>query len=185
MTHFEYVSVAMALLLSFVVGRLLTGVAPAIRPERAYWVHLCWLAQSFLAVLSIWWGFWGARGTEWTSIRFVWVLLLPSLMFVRASILVGGDPAAVESFRDHFYENRVRFFTCSILTSVCSLLAPWVNGSEWAVVVSLARFGSVTLTLNIVGVLFARPRIQSGVAVISLLLNLAYLFLLPTERGIG
>jgi hypothetical protein len=39
MTHFECVSVAVSLVYSLVLAKLLGGLPSALRPEKRYWVH--------------------------------------------------------------------------------------------------------------------------------------------------
>ena len=90
MTQFEYISVAIALICSTVVARLLGGIAPATRSDRFYWIHFCWVAQGLLVIVVIWWGFWNLRIVQWTPIRFFYALLVPSFNYVAASILVGS-----------------------------------------------------------------------------------------------
>ena len=128
MTHFEYIAVAVALLYSIAVARLLSGMAPSLDAPRRYWVQICWIFQILVVVMSGWWGFWNARDVQWTSIGFVSSLGLPALQYVRAITIVGDDRTSIDSFREHFYQQRIRFFGVSLLTNVVLILNLWIIG---------------------------------------------------------
>jgi hypothetical protein len=56
MTLFEYVTVAVSIVLSFGVVRLLDGLRAAALPECRYWVHLAWIPTKLLNHALYWWG---------------------------------------------------------------------------------------------------------------------------------
>lgn len=180
MTHFEYISVAVALLFSFVVGRLLFSLAAVFEPGRAYWVHSLWVVQTLLGCFIAWWGFWLTRGTEWNAFRFAWALALPVLMFVRAHVLLGPELRPPQSARSHFYSNRVRFFAISVVLNVTSAVSPWVYGLdriEWNPALAASI---LPLALAVAGLLFSSPRVHGFLAVAMAIATVAALFILPT-----
>ena len=128
MSHFEYVSVAMALLNALAVARLLSGAASAMDQRRRYWVHSAWVVVLVLVAALQWWSFWSWRGVEWTPLRFLLALSLPGLLVVATSVLLGEDPDSVASFRDHFFRRRVLFFSLSMTSAVNIALGPWILG---------------------------------------------------------
>ena len=112
MNLFEHVAVAFSMVLSFGVVRLLDGLRPALVPGRRYWVHALWLVQKLLNHAFYWWGFLSFReGVAWTVASFLWILLVPSLLFLQATALVTTNPSAVDSWRDHFFGIRAWFFS--------------------------------------------------------------------------
>ncbi len=58
MSHFEYVSVALALLYALILGRLLSGLAPALDQSRRYSYHAAWIFALILIALLQRWGYW-------------------------------------------------------------------------------------------------------------------------------
>ena len=124
MNLFEHVAVAFSMVLSFGVVRLLDGLRPALVPGRRYWVHALWLVQKLLNHAFYWWGFLSFReGVAWTVASFLWLLLVPSLLFLQATALVTTNPSAVDSWRDHFFGIRSWFFsalTCSMASAAAS-----------------------------------------------------------------
>ena|SRR5438105_4946716 len=124
MNLFEHVAVAFSMVLSFGVVRLLDGLRPALVPGRRYWVHALWLVQKLLNHAFYWWGFLSFReGVAWTAASFLWILLVPGLLFLQATALVTTNPSAVDSWRDHFFGIRSWFFsapTCSMASAAAS-----------------------------------------------------------------
>ena len=94
MNLFEHVAVAFSMVLSFGVVRLLDGLRPALVPGRRYWVHALWLVQKLLNHAFYWWGFLSFReGVAWTAASFLWILLVPGLLFLQATALVTTNRA--------------------------------------------------------------------------------------------
>ncbi len=116
MNLFEHVAVAFSMVLSFGVVRLLDGLRPALVPGRRYWVHALWLVQKLLNQAFYWWGFLSFReGVAWTVASFLWILLVPGLLFLQATALVTTNPSAVDSWRDHFFGIRSWFFSVDVV----------------------------------------------------------------------
>ena len=128
MSHFEYISVAIALLSALVVGRLLSGFSAALDQRRMYWVHFGWIVVLLLVCVGQWWGLWRMRDVSWTPVRFLFVLSMPGLLFVQAAVLVGEDPGGVASFREHFFDRRIRFFAVALVGAIDLAFSPWVFG---------------------------------------------------------
>src|SRR2546427_7257412 len=123
MNFFEHVAVAFSMVLSFGVVRLLDGLRPALVPGRRYWVHALWFVQKLLNHAFYWWGFLSLReGVAWTLASFLWVLLVPGLLFLQATALVTTNPSAVASWRDHFFDIRRWFFSVDIVLILHSVI---------------------------------------------------------------
>ena len=114
MSHFEYVSVAYALLYALAIGRLLGGLSPAMDVGRRYWVHLIWILVLLLATVMAWWVGWRSSEVVWTPLRFLFGLSLPAFIFVRASVLLGNSNDLPDSYYDHFYEIRLGVFSLGV-----------------------------------------------------------------------
>ena len=179
MSHFEYVSVAMALLNALVVARLLSGLAPALDHRRRYWVHAAWVFALVLIAALQWWSFWSWRQVAWTPIRFLWGLSLPGLLFVTAAVLLGDDPGSVASFRDHFFRRRVLFFSLSMASGVNIALGPWVLGQwPWFTPRPVHVAAASLMALSLAGLGFRSHTAHATIVALGLLLVGAS-FLLP------
>jgi uncharacterized membrane protein YdjX (TVP38/TMEM64 family) len=111
LTLFEYLAIAFGLLYSVAALRILGGVPSALDASRRYWVHggMCLLVLG--AIAASFWAFWSYRQVEaWTFPRFLLALTLPGLMYFMAAVLVPENPEKVTSWRDHYFQVRVRFF---------------------------------------------------------------------------
>jgi hypothetical protein len=117
-TLFEYLSIAYSLVISFAVLRAASGLPHALASGRRYWVHATWTLINLNACLLTFWDFWSYREIEWTLGGFLVVLANPTLLFILASILVPGDPAGIQSWREYFYAVRVKLFLTGIVYTV-------------------------------------------------------------------
>jgi hypothetical protein len=127
-SHFEYVSVAIALIYALAVGRLLSGLSLSITESRRYWVHTTWIVVLLLVSVMSWWFMWRGNEVTWTPIRFLWALSMPALIYVRAAVLLGNPADAPASFYDHFYEKRPLFFTLALVSAGFLAVVPWIFG---------------------------------------------------------
>ena len=169
MTHFEFVSVAAALIYALVIGKLTSGLAASSQPKKFYWVHATWMVGLLLVCVLQWWGIWGMRTAEWTPLSFLWLLMLPGLLLIRATVLVGTDPNTVESYEEYFHRIRVRFFALGGLTGVQILAGPWVLSPETATTFQPIHVqGLLVLLISIVGLISRRPSIQGAIALLGI-----------------
>ncbi len=97
MTLFEYLTVAVSIVLSLAVVRIFGGFRSAINQKTRYWVHLVWLFLILYACALFWWVLWGARDATWNFPLFLYVLIGPGLLYMQASALVPADPDNVTS----------------------------------------------------------------------------------------
>ena len=180
MSHFEYISVALALIYALVVGRVLTGLGPSLQKRRRYPVHAAWLVVFLLVCVLQWWGIWGYKSLTWTPVRFFFIMSWPAIMFLRVGILLGTDPDSVESFRSHFYEQRRTFFAIGLVEAAITTLMPWVLGeSPWfAFAATTHSFASVLTILAVTGLALESPRVQATIVIVNLLLAGAGYYLL-------
>jgi len=180
LTHFEYISVAVALISALSVGRLLGALPSALDQGRRYWVHVAWILALLLVVVLQWWLFWNAKETAWTPIRFLWVLSFPGVHFLQAVILVGDTPSSVTSYRDHFFHQRVRFFSLSLAAGALTAVNHWVAGVEpLFTFVPNHRIAAVLTALSIAA-LCSKSAIAHAVLVcLFLLLAVSSFFLVP------
>jgi dolichyl-phosphate-mannose--protein O-mannosyl transferase len=117
MSHFEYVSVAIALIFALAVGRLLGGLSLSLTESRRYWVHTTWIVVLLLVSVMSWWFMWRGNEVTWTPIRFLWALSIPALLYVRAAVLLGRPGEEPGSFYDHFYKIRPLFFSLGLVVA--------------------------------------------------------------------
>ena len=188
MVLFEHVAVAFSMVLSFGVVRLLDGLRPAFVPGRRYWVHALWLVQKQLNHAFYWWGFLSFReGVAWTVASFLWMLIVPALLFLQATALATTNPSGIASWREHFFDIRRWFFSVDIVLILHSV----VTSSLLRGVPLLHPFRALQaagLTISIVGAASASPRLHAAIAPMALALQslgLGSLFFKPPDFGGG
>jgi hypothetical protein len=167
MTLFEYLSVLISIVLSFGIVRLLEGFPFAVRRERRYLVYATWVALILWLHVHVWWVLWSYSATvAWNYPRFLIIVADVLVLYSVAITLVPRDPAVVESWRQYFYQRRIRFFV---------LLAGWmfvVGLQNWLVLeqplvswLHLAHVGFIGLCC--VGAISPRPRVQGLVVLVT------------------
>ena len=175
MTLFEYLAAGYVLMLSFAVLRAISGLPHAIHPRRRYGVHVSWLLTSLALCLVSFWAFWSYRHVDWTIFRFMNALAIPALLYAYTSLLVPTDPAAVESWRSHYFEVRAPLFVIGLV-----FVATVILSNQSALGVSplhpsqLSNYAFFALVLT--GLVSARPRVH-GLLAVALPVALAVYFL--------
>ncbi len=183
MSHFEYVSVAYALIYALAVGRLLGGLPLAMDASRRYWVHLIWILLLLLVTVMAWWVGWGSSEVIWTPLRFLLGLSLPALIFLRASVLLGNSSDPPDSYYDHFYETRVHFFALGVAAAAVIIFLPWVYGStHWFTWAPIHLDAIGLLVISIVGMYSRSPTVHTAIAVLSLISVAIAFFIIPVAK---
>jgi hypothetical protein len=169
MTLFEYVTVAVSIVLSFGIVRLLDGLRPALSRNRRYWVHALWIVTKLLNHALYWWALWSTREVaSWSFATFLWVLLFPGTLYLQSTALVTTVPANVVSWREHFYEIRTWFFSFNLFLVLQTQISLSVLLS--VPLLQLSRFPfALVLILNVAGVVSANQRLHGVIAVLILL----------------
>jgi hypothetical protein len=96
--------------------RVLAGVGKMLQARtrrRIYWVQALRGHNLFVDLVVAWWIFYRWRNQQpWTFFLFVFVLILPTILYL-ASIVLFPPEAAVDEFVDyqgHYYANHRVFF---------------------------------------------------------------------------
>lgn len=117
MSLFEYLTVAVSIVLALGLVRLVDGLRSASDGATRYWVHLGYIINLVATHLFLWWTLWYYQeGVNWNFARFVYVFLGPLILYFLASTLIPDNPSSVSSWRDHFYRgHRLFFLVCGVL----------------------------------------------------------------------
>ncbi len=170
MTLFEYLSVAVSLVLALGLAHLLGNLKALFAPERRYSLHVLLAAQLLLLHALFWWVLWSFRDAEWDFARFLLALAGPAALYACATVLIptGEAPA---SWRSHYYQSHRWYFggQALLLVQVCfmifSLGGPFILAPD--------RPLWMLLLLNpIVGAVSKSPRVHAGVIALGWLLLL-------------
>ena len=163
MTLFEYLSVAVSILLSLGMVHILSRIKGVLEGGRSYWIHTVHVGLILLLHPVYWWMFWGYRDVSWTLPFFLMALVPPSLICVLATSLVPSDSSAIASWRDHYFRIHRSFFglyvafTVAVATQTVLLRGdPILDASR--------SFQSIVFAMFIVATLSSRVRVHAVVA---------------------
>ncbi len=174
-TIFEYISVAIAIVVSFGVVRLLDGVSHAADPNRRYWPHLAWVGIKLLHCFNVWWGLWASRDVSWDYGRFLVQLGPPLILYLQATALVTSSPRSVENWRAHYYAVRRRFFGLNFFFGFAIEFASRVAAgpdAEW-ITPGLGTAVGVAV-LSAIGYVSDSHRVHSAFALIMVPVNIYF-----------
>jgi hypothetical protein len=171
MTHFEYITVAVSMVLSLGVVRLLEALRHAFDPARRYAVVLLWIIAKLMNHVLFWWALWSYRDfADWNILDFTWILLFPGLLYMQVISLVTTTPQDIADWRTHFYSVRRWFFSANILlllhSAITLSLVPAV-----ASLYPVLAVQAVLLVINIVGVLSANPKLHLAIVLLALVIQ--------------
>lgn len=113
MSHFEFVTVMISVILALALGQLLNVVSVLAKERRRvipFVPHTLWLISLALIIINHWWGQWDFRGIDWNYAYFVYALLAPTLLFFAVALLNPGRASGNEiNLPQQFFEIRPLF----------------------------------------------------------------------------
>ncbi len=152
MTFFEYITVAISIVLALAIARTIDGLRSSLATDRRYWVHAAWVAVKLTNPITFWWGIWGYRDVAtWNIVSFTLAVAWPVVLYLQVTGLVTRQPELITDWRAHFYSQRRWFFGANI----CLNLLPFgvrllLELDPLAGPSGIARI--VVLTFSIVGI---------------------------------
>ena len=130
MTLFEYLSVAVSLVLALGLTHLLANLRAVVEPTHRYSVHALWVAHLLGQHAILWWACWDFHdGVSWDFFRFMYVLLGPGLLYVCSTVLVPRAATDRQPWEDHFFRVHRWFFGAFILYGLWAIFLTWLLGS--------------------------------------------------------
>ena len=130
MDIFEFVLVMVSLVLAIGLTGLLREVSAMISDRKTKhfdWVRITWIAILFLYVVAYWWSMWDFRGISWTFPTYVFLLLLPTSLYIAMDLFVrSGRALGSKSPQEAFEEIRVPFFLTMMLVQVGGAWDDWL-----------------------------------------------------------
>ena len=164
--------------MALIIARGLTGLRSALMAQRRYWPHATWLLIKLLNQVVFWWVVWAYRDAEayWNIVTFLLSLTLLSVIYLQIESLVGNDPQQTTNWREHYYAERVWFFSLNALASILMIIVfsnigisvePTYRGIGWSLFI---------MTYSIICVVTENSKVHAVIAAIALLGILAYIF---------
>ena len=182
MTLFEFLSVAISIVLALSVGQLLTNLREVFDPPRRSWVHVTWVVHLLVLHVFVWWSMWAFRGVRWNLASFAVVLVPPAVLFVCSSALVPTYARSLTSWDEHFFKVRRWFFALRSLFILTAGFRTWLLLDK-PILQSPTSVSLPILLLCIAGFLLPGRRVQGFLAIALLGLLLFGVFFLRFEAG--
>jgi hypothetical protein len=181
-TLFEYLSVAISIVLALSAAQLLTNFREVLEPPRRSWVHTIWVVHLLLMHVFVWWSMWAFRDIHWNLATFAVVLLPPGILFVCSSTLVPSYSPTVSSWGEHFFKVRRWFFALRILFLLTAGFRSWLLLDK-PVLESPTAVSVPMLLLFVSGFIIPDRRFQAGLAVVVFALLMLGVTYLRLEAG--
>ncbi len=189
MDPFSYLVVLTSIILGLGVTRLVGGLGHLMqtrRRKRSYWVHTLWMLNLLLAMAIVWWMAYRWRSNEhWTFLRFIWLLLSPTILYLISSLLFPdqGDGEPITDRKVYFYENHRDIFLLYALIFPIDIVDTLLKGT--------AHFRAqgpvyvMTTVLRLVAAFTKRRYYHAFFAVIFLIYNPVFVgTTLLTDQGV-
>ena len=118
MTLFEYLSVALSIVLAFGATHILGNLRYVFESGRRYWVHAFIVILILILYPQNWWAFWDlSRSENWNSYTFLLSVLGPGILYMMVVTLgnpdsngddIGACGAALTQPRQHHSQSQPR-----------------------------------------------------------------------------
>ena len=169
---FNYLSVAVSIILAISATHLLSGLRDVIAPERRDCLVVCWCAYLGYLHLLIWWSFFAAHNVaRWNLGTFTIAMAVPASLYLAVYTLLSEAPAAVSSWEEHFQEIRRWFFLFyALFIATSAVRETFLLGRPVFGVAS--AFDAITILNVTAGAIWRNRRIQIAVLSLELLICL-------------
>ena len=108
---FNYVSVAVSIILAISATHLLSALRDVIAPQRRDWLVVCWYAYLAYLHLLMWWSLFATHNvSRWNLGSFSIVMAYPAFLYLTVYTLLPESPGAVLSWKEHFQKIRRWFY---------------------------------------------------------------------------
>lgn len=125
MTHFEYIAVAVSIILGLGVIQLLSNLDRVFAQPYRYWLHSAWVFMLFWIFVQNWWAFWDLKDVAWNLGYFsLWVTYV-SALYLTVLALTKTDSAEV-SWEEVYFSRTRRFFGFFGFVVILAVLITWI-----------------------------------------------------------
>jgi len=154
MTHFEYIAVAVSIILGLGVIQLLSNLDRILAQPFRYWLHSAWVVVLFWILVQNWWAFWDLKDVAWNLGYFsLWVTYV-SALYLTVLALTTTNSTEV-SWEEVYFSRTRRFFGLFGFVAILAVLLTWIMLD--ASLLHPYRYVQYT-SITILAVLFASKR---------------------------
>ena len=171
MSHFEYISVFVSIILALGVARLLDGIGPAFRSDGRSLVLIGWMIQKFLNIVLWWWILWAGLNVEWNLGLFVYEMVVPIVLYLQCKALTTPSSTSPDDWGARFEEIRAIFFVGNLVLVTSVLMVPILFPTVQMMTSSVPAL-ILLLVIAVVGIASPHPRVQGVLITIALAIQL-------------
>jgi hypothetical protein len=125
MTLFEYLSVALSIVLAFGATHILGNLRYVFESGRRYWVHAFIVILILILYPQNWWAFWDlSRSENWNSYTFLLSVLGPGILYMMVVTLIPTAIAPSADWKEHFRSTRPWFYTLTLIYLAWAVVQP-------------------------------------------------------------
>ena len=150
MSIFEFLTVAVSIVLAFGLSRLISSIPYVFDPQKRDWLHALVLILLIIAHLVLWWRMWLLNTvSSWNFFQFVILVGSPLSLYLTTAALVSNTPDKIDNWRQHFSDRSHWIFSALAATTFFGLLRSFfVMGTtpEWWSYTGLVFYGVAALT---------------------------------------
>ena len=125
MTHFEYIAVAISIILGLGIIQLLANLDQVLVQSRRYWLHSLWVFFVFWILVQNWWAFWDLRNVAWNLGFFAMWIVHASMLYLMVDALTKSRVPEARWESVYFLRTR-RIFGLFFLLGGTAVLNTWV-----------------------------------------------------------
>lgn len=146
-------------------------------PRRfdTYWVHLLWVAKTFLYILGFWWFQYGYRDVgEWTFGLYLFVVGYAILLYLMAVVLLPDELSEHVGFREYFYDRRRWFFGLLAASQIVDIADTLAKGDAHAATIGAGYWvlAVVYVGLALVAAFWSSARFHAIFVIVNLAISI-------------
>jgi hypothetical protein len=167
MTIFEYLSVAVSMVLALTLGKLIAATPHVFARGARDVVHATYFLLTGFVVLAMWWYVWPLHDkTSWNFVEFLLMMGSPVSLYLAAHVLVSDVPREVKNWGAHFARIHRWYFSAVFATTTLAVVrVVWVLGAQPSFATGLAVLSVVIAC----GIASSSRRVHAGVLIFWLL----------------
>ena len=180
MDMFNYVMVLASVIIGLGITHLLQGVAGIVQHpdrEKVYWIHLAWVAATFLRAIFWWWyEFPLSKTAQWTFFLYFFVLFYAFLIYLWCALLFPRDLSGYDGFKEYFYSRKGWFFGLGLAGIAIDVVDSLLKGLDHfrSLGATYAIAMATMAALFLIAIRTRNERFHGGFAVFAIVYLIAY-----------
>jgi hypothetical protein len=166
MSIFEFLTVAVSIILALGLSLLISSIPHVFSPKKRDWLHASVFLLLVLSHIVVWWRVWILNSvTNWNIVHFMILIGSPLSLYLAATAIVSNQPDQVEDWRSYFSDRGQWAFAALAATVLFGILRSYYIldiVAEW--------WGFFALVLYVGAALTKRREIHIAVTALSIVL---------------